>query len=144
MRSLLPCFTRFKTAASMSFPFVNGNSDIAGNATSHAFLYSNGSMQDIDPFGSGSFSSGSSINASGQITGDEQYAAFLYSNGSMQVLNNVLGYYSYGSGINASGEIVGGGPLGYDPATTAFIYVNGTELTVSFGGVFAGGAGIKK
>jgi probable HAF family extracellular repeat protein len=121
---------------------VTGNSDIMGDATFHAFLYSNGVMKDIDPFGSGSYSTGSSINARGQITGSEQVVAFLYSNGSMQVLTNVLGYYSAGSGINASGEIVGVQTLYFGLGTGAFIYANGTVLTVVSGDVFASGAAI--
>jgi probable HAF family extracellular repeat protein len=122
---------------------VTGNSEIKGNATFHAFLYSNGSMQDIEPAGSGAFSSGYGINASGQITGFSNYFAFVYSNGSMNVLYNV-GAYSSGNGINASGEIVGVREVCCsEMPTVAFTYSNGIEQDVpTLGGIYAGGAGI--
>lgn len=76
-----------------------------------AFLYSNGSMQDLGTLG-GSYSQAYAIHNSGQITGqaylpgNTKAHAFLYSAGKMTDLG-ALNTYSSGLAINRSGVVVG-------------------------------------
>jgi len=92
---------------------VTGSSSLAGGFNPYyAFLYSNGSMQDLGTLGGQSFGYG--INNSGQVAGtyfvagtDNQYRAFLYSNGSMQDLGTLGGLKSGAAGINNFGQVTG-------------------------------------
>ena len=114
---------------------INNNGQVVGSAdtsdyTTHAFLYSGGSMQDLGTLG-GNNSEANGINNSGQVvgaastSGDSGYDAFLYSGGSMQDLGTLGGTYSYAYGINNSGQVVGQSYVS-GPATRAFLYSGGS------------------
>jgi probable HAF family extracellular repeat protein len=100
---------------------VVGDSSIAGNGASHAFLYSGGSMTDLGALSQGWLSSALGINNSGEIVGESHLNggtphAFLYANGSMQDLNNLIPAGSgwdleWASSINDRGQIVGWGTI---------------------------------
>ena len=106
---------------------VAGGSFLAGDATFHAFLWTeeNG-MQDLGTL-PGDFSTGASgMNNKGQIVGGSMDAtgnsrAFLWENGVMTDLNTLISsgsslYLTNGVDINDNGEIVGGA---FDPSTGA-------------------------
>jgi len=95
---------------------ITGYSTIESTPTtsgpSHAFLYSNGVMTDLNIFG-GVYSQGNAINNAGQVTGwafdssnpiDNSRHAFLYSNG---VATSLGGFNSQGTAINNAGQVVG-------------------------------------
>jgi probable HAF family extracellular repeat protein len=114
----------------------------------HAFLYSNGTMQDLGTLG-GTFSYGNGINASGQVTGrsdttgDAARHAFLYSNGSMQDLGTLGGLFSSGSDINASGKVTGSSATAISGRVHAFLYGNGSMQDLgTLGGLRSDGLGI--
>jgi probable HAF family extracellular repeat protein len=98
---------------------VVGASEIASNTSiTHAFLFSNNSMQDIGSLG-GTVIQQFGINASGQVVGasfigtNKIQHAFLHTGGQMYDLNNLLFATNSGwtisaaSGINDAGQIVG-------------------------------------
>jgi probable HAF family extracellular repeat protein len=102
---------------------VVGTATLSGDTTSHAFLYSNGQIQDLGSLG-GTNANANAINFSGEIVGTsttsptmQQSYAFTYSNGSMQSLASPLQpQISDAFSINSSGLIVGtwvGGPAVY-------------------------------
>ena len=73
----------------------------------HAFLYSNGQMEDLGTLSGTSGSSyGYAINDAGEITGTSNSHVFLYRDGRMSDLGT-LGSFSEGRAINNVGEIVG-------------------------------------
>jgi len=128
---------------------VAGISDVYKDGVSrgtHAFLYSNGQMQDLGVLSEDAsqrgFSSPASINSSGQVVGYSNIYkngnfkgthAFLYSNGAMQDLG-ALGEDSAGNvsssaiAINDAGEVIGNSNI-YDGANFvtehAFLYSDG-------------------
>jgi probable HAF family extracellular repeat protein len=112
---------------------VTGYSDTTGNAATHAFLYSNGTMHDLGTLGGTTGSYGYGINESGQVTGyswttgNLNFHAFLYSDGTMHDLGTLGGAISYGFGINTSGQITGWSYTAGD-LFHAFLYSNG-EMT---------------
>lgn len=91
--------------------------------TAHAFLYSNGKMQDIDKRSNLFESVGEAINQSGVVVGEVQvkgnggsvnFHAFVFSHGKMLDLNKLIPADSgwilkEASGINDAGQIVGWG-----------------------------------
>jgi probable HAF family extracellular repeat protein len=106
--------------------YVVGSSLIRTSRNYHAFLYSNGSMQDLGTLESdgGYDSQASGINNSGHVVGyswirirdkpDEYAHSFIYSNGSMRDLNNLInpasGWRNTSAlAINNAGQIVGEG-----------------------------------
>jgi probable HAF family extracellular repeat protein len=97
---------------------VTGDSSTAGNAESHAFLWTpttpngpSGTMHDLGTLG-GKQGQGVSVNASGQvtgislITGDSSYHAFLH-DGTMHDLGTSIERSSHGTGINDNGHVLG-------------------------------------
>ena len=131
--------------ASSSAYGINASGQVVGASTwtslsdyGHAFLYSNGKMQDLGTLGGIYGSSAYGINASGQVVGysyitgagnnifSNVFHAFLYSNGTMQDLGTLGGSDSQANGINDSGEVVGESDTTNDSAQHAFLYSNGS------------------
>jgi probable HAF family extracellular repeat protein len=95
---------------------VAGISDMPGNATQHAFLYSGGKMIDLGTLSGRTLSCAYGINDLGQVVGSSyNYSsgeiiddhAFLYSSGSLTDLGTLGGGGSDAFGIDDSGRIVG-------------------------------------
>jgi probable HAF family extracellular repeat protein len=127
---------------------VTGNAITTGNATNHAFRYSNGTMTDLGALG-GTYSYGQGINAAGQVTGsaytsgDTALHAFLYSNGTMTDLGTLGGIYSYGQSVNASGQVTGEAFTAGNATSHAFLYSNGAMTDLgTLGGTYSVGYGI--
>lgn len=106
----------------ISYTFaVNNSGDVVGAAnftsdTFQPFLYSNGTLTNLDP--NHSFSVARSINDQGQIVGNfevnAQKSAFLYENGSLTVLRNLISPHlpyrlEFADKINNSGWILSDG-----------------------------------
>ncbi len=121
---------------------VNDSGEIAGDrnvsgGASHAFLYSNGAMQDLGTLG-GASSGAYGINNSGQVVGEAGTApgsnasdAFLYSNGTMTALDN--SGHSSANAINNEGQVV------VNVGDSVFLYSNGTKTNIT--GTAAEGSG---
>lgn len=132
---------------------ITGNSQIAGDTATHAFLYVAGAMVDLGTLG-GTNSFGQGINDMGQVVGYSGLAgkpgihAFLHAGGSMIDLGTLGGANSNASAINASGRITGGSYIGRTtPAGRevghAFIYFAGTMTDLgTLGGTSSGGQDI--
>ena len=89
---------------------VAGSADLAGGVT-HAFLYNNGKMEDLDP-ASANRSDAFRINSSGKVVGaaqstDQRLCAFLYSDGKLTYLQRANAMASAACGINSKAIIVG-------------------------------------
>src|SRR6476660_3458403 len=115
---------------------VVGYSSLTGGSVSHAFLYSNGHIQDLGAFGPNAAlntSLASCINDHGQVVGYSDVPgnagivhAFLYSDGSLRDLGVLLGNYnSEAIGINNSGAIVGVYYSNAQGFANVFLYVGG-------------------
>ena len=126
---------------------INNLGQIAGAADTsaglpHAFLYSNGQMQDLGTL-DGFSSYGYSLNNLGQVVGESGGHAFLYTDGQMQNLTTLSGGTAVtGYGINNLGQVTG------QAATSAgtphaFLYTNGqTQDLGSLSGGFNIGYGL--
>jgi len=95
---------------------VAGISDVPGNATQHAFLYSGGRMIDLGTLSGRSISCAYGINDSGQVVGSSYSVsngavvhdhAFLYSGSALVDLGTLGGGGSDAYGIDDSGRVVG-------------------------------------
>src|SRR5205809_6152331 len=104
------------------------------SGTSHAFLWSNGTMADLGSLGSMGPSDGRGINNRGQVVGgtidanNSHYHAFLWETGTMRDLGTLPGYnLSQAQAINDAGQVVG---FSGDPSMGglghAFLWDNGT------------------
>jgi probable HAF family extracellular repeat protein len=117
---------------------INNSGEIAGwnsyssnvNFDPQAFLYSNGSMQNINSpslFPSGTEANG--INNAGEVVGtgylsSSSFHAFLYSGGKMKDLGPAGAFQASANAINTSGQIVGSYSLN-SGASGTFLYTNG-------------------
>jgi probable HAF family extracellular repeat protein len=129
-------------------PLESGNVSLAGinnpgqiigyryemsNAGVRAFIYSGGSLQDLDSLG-GNNTQARAINDKGNVVGagytKEGYNhAFLYSGGKMQDLGTLGGWESYAEAINDKGQIVGGAdPEGSTDAEFSYISMGATQV----------------
>jgi probable HAF family extracellular repeat protein len=132
---------------------INAAAQVAGEEMSnnapclcvHAFLYSNGKMQNIESktlFPGGSIAYG--INKSAHVVGQgfissANFHAFLYSGGRMIDLNPFNGYQPIARSINDSGEVVGSSTGG----AATWLYANGklTNLSATNSGYFINNGG---
>ena len=113
---------------------INNNGQAAGDFGygngSHAFLYSNGVVQDIGTLPNAMYTSTTGINDNGDVVGyatgagvNDRDHAFLYHNGAMTDIGALYGsFYSAARDINNAGDIVG------DARGTGFLYHNGQAL----------------
>ncbi len=122
---------------------INSSGDMVGynifysdpNSEFHAFLYSGGSMKDINSatlFPSGSEALG--INNSGQVVGTgylspSNFHAFLYSGGEVKDIGPPGSYQASAVAINTSGQIVGSYYL-TSGGGGSFLYSNGRITTL--------------
>ena len=102
-----------------------------GNEAKHAFLYSNGTMQDLGTLGGG-ISEGYAHQRArpgnglcGRSPPETAYHAFLHGNGIIRDLGTLGGDSSEGYGINDSGQVTGTAQTTGNAAYHAFIYSNG-------------------
>lgn len=105
---------------------VTGHASLSGNAGTHAFMYSGGTMTDLGTLLGGFYSVGYGINDAGQVTGFSDISngdqhAFVYSAGSMTDLGTLGGTTSYGLGINNAGQATGYSDISGDGAIHAFV-----------------------
>jgi probable HAF family extracellular repeat protein len=106
---------------------ITGSSNLNAG-TSHAFLFSGGTLTDIGSLG-GPAAIGFSVNSSGNAVGyselsSGQYRGFLYSNGAMTQIPTLGSNYGAAFGINDLGQITG---QSYTTSGIAagFIYTSG-------------------
>ncbi len=118
---------------------INDKGQVVGisstaNGDYHAFLYSNGNMQDLTS-ANNVYSWASSINASGQVVVNStpdlyRFHASVYSNGAMKDLGSLPvmdgnNHSTIANAINNSGQVVGMSYVGsFDEIDKPFIYSN--------------------
>ena len=121
---------------------INDSGEVVGYSISNAstgatsaFLYSDGTMTNLQPALDTGFAVNSSafgINDSGQVVGENTTSdgaseyAFLYDNGTVTNLGTLGGTVSSANSINSSGQIVGTSYTTGNAGEEAFLYENGT------------------
>jgi probable HAF family extracellular repeat protein len=118
---------------------INDSGQVAGFSetaagTNHAFLFSNGTMNDLGVLARGTVSMGFGLNNAGQVVGSastvgqEFFNAFLYKDGTMNGLGTLGGGRCEAHGINDSGQIIGWGTSRSSGYTHGFLYSNGAMM----------------
>ena len=109
---------------------ISNNSIVAGigetsSGASHAFMWQNGSIEDLGTLGGDSFAY--DVNDAGHVVGTSDTSpwpqATLWENGNAINLSTIVGDDSYAYGINNSDQIVGSAI--HNGQTTGFMYQNG-------------------
>jgi probable HAF family extracellular repeat protein len=117
--------------------FVNDRGQVAGislidttDPFSHAFLWQNGTMQDLGTLG-GNFSQPNYLNNQGQVVGISTLARdavthpYLWNHGKMTDLGTFGGTFGEATWINDAGEVVGQANHAGDVIHTTFLWKNG-------------------
>jgi probable HAF family extracellular repeat protein len=141
---------------------INDNGVVAGTSGSHAVIWVNGAVTDIQTFATGS-STAYDINSAGEVVGD--YGApggsgevFKWTPATgMQLVRTMSGNYGEGLGINDNGDVVGWGAVPGAAENYAYINrggapqnlgiiggANSVGFKVSIHGVIAGRSGSNK
>ncbi len=111
---------------------ITGFGVLPGSGQTDAFLYANGTYQDLGTFGFPA-ADGIAINSTDQLAVDgiqPGSTALLYSNGHVTQVGNVDGGYTYCAAINNHGDIVGAGWNG-DGNEVGFSWIGGTFTDLS-------------
>jgi probable HAF family extracellular repeat protein len=110
---------------------VVGQSNLPGDAETHAFLWDHGILTDLRTLG-GSFSMPTQLNEAGEVIGssttqgDQAFLAFLWKDGTMRSLGTVDGdSCSQANSINARGQVVGISAVCDFSVQHAFLWENG-------------------
>lgn len=116
-----------------SYTLANGTQMVS----SHAFLYSGGTVQDLGTLAGAAFSYANAINSMGEIAGyadfentsPNHYRAFLWRNGSMTDIGTLGWDNCIAHGLNDEGQVVGW--LDTDGKQSAFFYDGGSMLDLN-------------
>jgi probable HAF family extracellular repeat protein len=126
---------------------VGGDSTIAGDQVTHAFIFANGVPIDVGTLG-GTYGQINALNASNQATGfattagDAATHAFFYNGGTPLDLGDLGGGYSEGLAINSAGQVTGDSYNG-DGNDHAFLWSGTSMLDLGdLGGGFSQGIAI--
>ena len=130
---------------------INNKGEVVGSSNNsvgidHAFLWSNGTMQDLVR----DYSYGYAVNYGGQVAGTAYFSGFsnayraaLYSGGTWQNLGTLGGNTSAGYAINTSGQVAGRADTSAANTHHAFVYSGGSRTDLgTLGGTNSEARGI--
>nr|WP_315398072.1 PEP-CTERM sorting domain-containing protein [uncultured Duganella sp.] len=131
---------------------VNNAGQIAGAIASgddtHAYVYANNKLTDINDGGAGSGSMAAAISDNGTVVGtrwDDKFGerhAFIHANGNTVDLSGAVGGFSNATGVNDQGQVILTAQADQQSAFKSYFYANGvaTDLgSLDGGNVFANG-----